>query len=1780
MSRLHPLSRRSAVLALALFASLLSCGREVTGPGGRGALVNLQFAPSYASMIDEVDGVMHSVAELVPFTKVRIELRRMDNSVAAAQVVDFPANATEIPLAISVRLGDAAVDGAEPLTAFLRYINASGDTVFAGGPVSVVAKAGRQGQQQEPVDVPVAPTVPGAVFARIEMSPDSLVATTGQTANFTATGWDAQDVLVPDAIIGFISRNPALVAVPNLGSGSVSLVGVRGSTWLVAQSLTGVKDSAHIQILPVPTALGKVSGDAQSALTGAAFPQPLRVRVTAADGLGVADWPVSFTVTAGGGTLSAELDTTDVDGFAQVTWTAGQTAGPASVTAAVTFNSLSTVFTGTQLSTAPTTLAFLTQPANITAGESLPNIQVAVRNGAGETITDFTGPVTLSLNAGATGAALVGTTTESAVAGVATFAQLSVNKGGTGFKLSATHEQLPPVQSNAFDVAAAPPAQLTVLSGAGQAAPPSSTLADSVRVRVTDSFGFAVPGQSVQFAIAQGGGALSGTSVQTDADGRAAVAWTLGASGTQQLRVSLGQLEQFISATIIAGGSVQLFAGFDYLDLRAGGSRMVPIYLTNPSPTPIDVSLSVDDSATTRLAWESASVQIPSGTTRLDVRLDGLELGTGWAYLRSPAGDDSLLVVVDSSSIVFVQTFADDFVEGDTVRTFVRLSEPAPAGGITAIVRSNNPTVVQLAPSAGTGMPQPGCVGSWCGGEVVFDVVAAPTAPAALKAPPADTALVFIPEGQLFGEVAVIVLDDLGQGTEVLLSVEAPSFVRSERYFSIAPQSLSAYFATYGDPGLGVGIGQELRLEFALGVTRTREQRVRLESTNPAVLTVDSIAIVPPDEYWSERATVRVIAADTAYVKYWIDNVPVDSMLVVGTAAELAIDGYPFVTEGGTVDYTLRLRPLGNEYSEFLPSSPLTVTVESDNPSVLAVDRTSLTLPAGSYGVPLQVRMVAAGSANLIVSAPGYAPDTMLITSTPAYVYVSSSGTIGVNQVLRTFMELDYTAVASGSRTLNIQSLSPGLLNVITPRIELLRDTPGAEVFLRGVAPGTATVQVSGTGVNTMQFQVQVVATELQVLATTNIPPDGVTRVASTALTANGTVYQVADTVYARLRSSNPGVVEVVDSLVVIKPGSDWSGGGSYRGIAPGSATLYLVRPNSDSASTTVTVRPFQLAQSWPSVVVGEQLETPFTLYREGPDNVELPISVTQSGPGVVSFRDFTATFAEGSFSTQGRMVAESYGVDTITFTVPGYPSITRVVYVESTTVALALDDETWSVGSTYPFVYNSFSVTGVPGYPIPGKPLRFLVSALDTSAIEVVQDTIEWAPGVIDDPVRYASLRFKKAGLTSIAVTDLDGIVAGDTTEVFIYPAELSGSVGYAGNAISIGMGQRTHLYESIISRGSYSTEPLWVQLSSSNPELVQVPDSVLITANDFYAYFELAAGDTTGSARVTASAPGYNPWQFDVLVTRAYFGFYTGTAFTDGGGMTEVYGLDAVTSTSRQFTSDIAARFTADRPDVLDVDNATFTIPADSSYFVLRGPRALKAGEALLRIEDDRGERFDRIFPGNDGTDADVARVHGATRRMLLTPGLTSLNSESALEIRSGRDSLWVRLSAVGDKFTPLVDSVLVKQPYWFQQSQAASMWSDLLPMRGLAEGTDTLVVSADGLQSDTVIVSVEPGVLRMTGSVPDIVVGDSLLLTISLLDAAGSVAAAAESLNLSVSVDTTFTVREGGVSVGTIPVAADATSFQIWVRAEAFGPSWLTITDARFRTFSLNLNAVERP
>lgn len=100
-------------------------------------------------------------------------------------------------------------------------------------------------------------------------------------------------------------------------------------------------------------------------------------------------------------------------------------------------------------------LVFTVQPVATAPGAPIrPAVQVTAQDEDGETLTEFTGAVTLSISEG-TGdedATLSGTLTVSAVAGVATFADLSIDKEGTGYTLTAAASGFPAAMSVRFDI--------------------------------------------------------------------------------------------------------------------------------------------------------------------------------------------------------------------------------------------------------------------------------------------------------------------------------------------------------------------------------------------------------------------------------------------------------------------------------------------------------------------------------------------------------------------------------------------------------------------------------------------------------------------------------------------------------------------------------------------------------------------------------------------------------------------------------------------------------------------------------------------------------------------------------------------------------------------------------------------------------------------------------------------------------------------------------------------------------------------------------------------------------------------------------------------------------------------------------------------------------------------------------------------------------------------------------------------------------------------------------
>ena len=93
----------------------------------------------------------------------------------------------------------------------------------------------------------------------------------------------------------------------------------RDTVTIIARTLTGVRDSTLVTFTPTPTALAGVSGGGQTGGVLAALPLPIRVRVTAADGLGVKGIVVRFTRGTSGGAVTDSLVATDDSGFAQTT---------------------------------------------------------------------------------------------------------------------------------------------------------------------------------------------------------------------------------------------------------------------------------------------------------------------------------------------------------------------------------------------------------------------------------------------------------------------------------------------------------------------------------------------------------------------------------------------------------------------------------------------------------------------------------------------------------------------------------------------------------------------------------------------------------------------------------------------------------------------------------------------------------------------------------------------------------------------------------------------------------------------------------------------------------------------------------------------------------------------------------------------------------------------------------------------------------------------------------------------------------------------------------------------------------------------------------------------------------------------------------------------------------------------------------------------------------------------------------------------------------------------
>lgn len=175
-----------------------------------------------------------------------------------------------------------------------------------------------------------------------------------------------------------------------------------------------------------------------------------------------------------------------------------------------------------QVISAATKVGFVTQPSNTTAGATIgPAIQVAIQDASGALVNE-TSTVTIAIGNNAGAGTLSGTTVVSAVGGIATFNNLSINKSGVGYTLTATSGGLTSATSAAFNVTAGTASQLAITTQP-VGGPSGSLLTIQPVIEVRDSLGNVVTTDSttqVQVRLASGtNGILGGTQLVTAVNG-------------------------------------------------------------------------------------------------------------------------------------------------------------------------------------------------------------------------------------------------------------------------------------------------------------------------------------------------------------------------------------------------------------------------------------------------------------------------------------------------------------------------------------------------------------------------------------------------------------------------------------------------------------------------------------------------------------------------------------------------------------------------------------------------------------------------------------------------------------------------------------------------------------------------------------------------------------------------------------------------------------------------------------------------------------------------------------------------------------------------------------------------------------------------------------------------------------------------------------------------------------------------------------------------------------
>ncbi|MGH7674056.1 MAG: hypothetical protein ACREMV_02195, partial [Gemmatimonadales bacterium] len=478
---------------------------------------------------------------------------------------------------------------------------------FAAAAVTLTCSSGDGG---------VEPPVPTS----LDLTPVSRAFTAlGQTQQFAATVLDQRGDSMAGAGAG-VTWGSSNTGVVNITAGGLATSAGAGSAFVRA-TLGTVIDSAAVSVTQTAGQIEVSGGDAQTGGVAQQLLLPILVRVLDAGGFAMPNVDVQFTVTQGGGTVSAARDTTATNGRASTLWTLGtSTTSGQQLTASLFAGGVAPItFTATATAGPSDTVALEAGDAqSASSGTQLP-IEPAVR--VRDAFANLKAGALVTFNVTA-GGGFVSSPQDTTDAGGLASVRWTLGAAGTTQTLAATVAGAGiggnPVTFSATSVSPGAPASIAASEGDNQTNLQGFRLNVPPAVVVRDDSNNPVGGVTVDFAVATGGGSVTGASATTSVLGIARVgSWTLGVAGPNS-----------ITATATGGGITGNPLTFNATAL-AQGNYTVEVrnltVLTGPQQEAFDSA---------KAKWQRLIIgDVPDGLANFPA---------GWCFGQGPAINETI----------------------------------------------------------------------------------------------------------------------------------------------------------------------------------------------------------------------------------------------------------------------------------------------------------------------------------------------------------------------------------------------------------------------------------------------------------------------------------------------------------------------------------------------------------------------------------------------------------------------------------------------------------------------------------------------------------------------------------------------------------------------------------------------------------------------------------------------------------------------------------------------------------------------------------------------------------------------------------------------------------------------------------------------------------------------------------------------------------------------------------------------------------------------------------